>query len=107
MQIHHADGVTRIFSRRLNEITESLPEVLEQMSALRDRNVIFDGEVIAIDAKGNTLAFQELMRRLGRRREIERARAKLAIRLYVFDLVALDGELLIDKPYTERVAALA
>ncbi len=107
VQIHHADGVTRIFSRRLNEITESLPEVLEQMSALRDRNVIFDGEVIAIDAKGNTLAFQELMRRLGRRREIERARAKLAIRLYVFDLVALDGELLIDKPYTERVAALA
>jgi DNA ligase 1 len=107
VQIHHADGATRIFSRRLNEITESLPEVIEQMSALRDRNVIFDGEVIAIDAEGNTLAFQELMRRLGRRREIERARAELAIRLYVFDLIALDGELWIDRPYTERVAALA
>jgi DNA ligase-1 len=47
------------------------------------------------------------MRRLGRRREIERARAELAIRLYVFDLIALDGELWIDKPYTERTAALA
>ncbi len=107
VQIHHADGVTRIFSRRLNEITQSLPEVVEQMSALEDRNVIFDGEVIAIDADGKTLAFQELMRRLGRRREIERARAELAIRLYLFDLLALDGELWIDKPYTERVAALA
>jgi len=107
VQIHHAAGVTRIFSRRLNEITQSLPEVLEQMSALGERNVIFDGEVIAIDAEGNTLAFQELMRRLGRRREIERARAELAIRLYVFDLLALDGELWIDKPYTERVAMLA
>jgi DNA ligase-1 len=107
VQIHHAAGVTRIFSRRLNEITQSLPEVVEQMEALGDRNVIFDGEVIAIDAEGNTLAFQELMRRLGRRREIERARAQLAIRLYVFDLLALDGELWIDKPYTERVAALA
>ncbi len=107
VQIHHADGVTRIFSRRLNEITQSLPEVVEQMSALGERNVIIDGEVIAIDAEGNTLAFQELMRRLGRRREIERARAELAIRLYVFDLLALDGELWIDKPYTERVAALA
>ena len=61
VQIHHADGVTRIFSRRLNEITQSLPEVVEQMSALGDRNVIFDGEVIAIDGEGNTLAFQELM----------------------------------------------
>ena len=107
VQIHHAEGVTRIFSRRLNEITQSLPEVVEQMSALGERNVIFDGEVIAIDAEGNTLAFQELMRRLGRRREIERARSELAIRLYVFDLLALDGELWIDKPYTERVAALA
>ncbi len=106
VQIHHAEGVTRIFSRRLNEITQSLPEVVEQMSALGDRNVIFDGEVIAIDAEGNTLAFQELMRRLGRRREIERARAELAIRLFVFDLIALDGELWIDRPYTERVAAL-
>jgi DNA ligase 1 len=107
VQIHHADGVTRIFSRRLNEITQSLPEVVEQMSALGDRNAILDGEVIAIDADGKTLAFQELMRRLGRRREIERARAELAIRLYLFDLLALDGELWIDKPYTERVAALA
>ncbi len=106
VQIHHADGVTRIFSRRLNEITQSLPEVVEQMSALGNRNVIFDGEVIAIDAEGNTLAFQELMRRLGRRREIERARAEMAIRLYVFDLLALDGELLIDQPYVERIATL-
>jgi DNA ligase-1 len=107
VQIHHADGVTRIFSRRLNEITPSLPEVVEQMSALGERNVIFDGEVIAIDADGNTLAFQELMRRLGRRREIERARAEMAIRLYVFDMLALDGELWIDQPYTDRIAALA
>jgi DNA ligase 1 len=106
VQIHHEGGVTRIFSRRLNEITQSLPEVVEQMNGLGDRNVIFDGEVIAIDAEGNTLAFQELMRRLGRRREIERARAQLAIRLYVFDLLALDGELWIDQTYTERVAAL-
>ncbi len=107
VQIHHADGITRIFSRRLNEITQSLPEVVEQMRALGDRNVIFDGEVIAIDAEGNTLAFQELMRRLGRRREIERARAELAIRLYVFDLIALDGELWIDRPYADRVAMLS
>ena len=107
VQIHHSVSVTRIFSRRLNEITQSLPEIVEQMASLGDRNVIFDGEVIAIDAEGNTLAFQELMRRLGRRREIDRARAELAIRLYLFDLLALDGELWIDKPYTERIAALA
>ena len=104
VQIHCAAGMTRIFSRRLNEITNSLPEIAEQMKSLGDRNVIFDGEVIAVDSKGNTLPFQELMRRLGRRRDVERARAALAIRLYLFDLLALDGELWIDKPYTDRTA---
>ncbi len=106
VQIHHVNGVTRIFSRRLNEITASLPEVVEQMKALGDRSAIFDGEVVAVDAEGNMLAFQDLMRRLGRRREIDRARAALAIRLYLFDLLALDGELWIDKSYAERSVSL-
>ena len=107
VQIHCADGDTRIFSRRLNEITESMPEVVERAKGLGARNAIFDGEVIAVDSAGTPLAFQELMRRLGRRREIERLRVELPIRLYLFDLLALDGELWIDRPYTERIAALA
>lgn len=107
VQIHHADGSTRIFSRKLNEITASLPEIAEAIDRLGGRNVIFDGEVIAVGADGKPLPFQELMRRLGRKREIERVRAELAIRLYLFDLIALDGELWIDKPYAERIAMLA
>lgn len=107
VQIHHADGRTRIFSRRLNEITDSLPEIAQAMDRLGGRNVILDGEVIAVGPEGRPLPFQELMRRLGRKREIERVRAELPIRLYLFDLLALDGELWIDKPYAERVPMLA
>lgn len=107
VQIHHAEGETRIFSRRLNEITQSLPEVVEWAGRLGARNVIFDGEAIAVDAEGTPLAFQELMRRLGRRREVERVRAEMPIQLFLFDLLALDGELWIDRPYTERIAALS
>jgi ATP-dependent DNA ligase I len=107
VQIHHADAVTRVFSRRLNEITTSLPEIAEQARALGARNVILDGEVIAVDTRGRPLAFQELMRRLSRQREIERVRGEFPIRLYLFDLLALDGELCIDRSYAERTAALA
>ena len=54
VQIHHAEnGSVRIFSRRLNEITESIPEVVEIVNRIGARHAIFDGEVIAIDAKGN------------------------------------------------------
>jgi ATP-dependent DNA ligase I len=106
VQIHHAGAETRIFSRRLNEITASIPEIAEQARALGARNVILDGEVIAVDARGMPLAFQELMRRFSRQREIERVRGEFPIRLYLFDLLGLDGELCIDRPYTERTAAL-
>jgi len=108
VQIHHAGAAgTRIFSRRLNEITPSLPEVGEAMARMGERRAIFDGEVIAVDPSGRPLAFQEVMRRFGRVRDVERLRAEQPIELYVFDLLALDGELWIDRPYEERYGELA
>ena len=107
VQIHQAPGGARIFSRRLNEITQSLPEVAEAVARLGDRRAIVDGEVIAVNAAGRPLAFQEVMRRFGRVRGIERLRAEQPIRLFVFDLLALDGELLIDQPYEERYGEMA
>ncbi len=107
VQIHRVGGETRIFSRRLNEITPSLPEVVEAMERLGDRSAILDGEVIAVNDEGRPLAFQELMRRFRRVREIDRLRTEQPIRLYVFDLIGLDGRLLIDQTYQSRTEALA
>ncbi|MBF6559195.1 MAG: ATP-dependent DNA ligase [Candidatus Binataceae bacterium] len=106
VQIHCADGAVRIYSRRLNEITASLPEVVESAARIGPRRAIFDGEVIAVDAAGRPLAFQEVMRRFGRVHDVERMRDAQPVALYLFDLMALDGELLIDAPYAERYAAL-
>ena len=106
VQIHCDDVEVRIFSRRLNEITPSLPEVGELMARIAPRRMIFDGEVIAVDRDGHAIAFQELMRRFGRLRDIERLRVEQPVRLFLFDLISLDGELLIDTTYAERYAAL-
>ena len=106
VQIHCAGADVRIYSRRLNEITPSLPEVSELMAPLAARRAIFDGEVIATDRAGRAIAFQELMRRFGRVRDIERLRLEQPIRLFLFDLMSLDGVLLIDLPYAERYGAL-
>ncbi len=107
VQIHCGEAGVRIYSRALNEITASLPEVVEMASPLRARGAILDGEVIAIDAGGRPLAFQEVMRRFGRVRDIERLRLEQPVQLFVFDLIGLDGNLLIDAPYEERYAALS
>ena len=107
VQIHCTSVGVRIFSRRLNLITLSLPEVSEMVGALTARAAILDGEVIATNAGGRALAFQELMRRFGRTRDIERMRTEQPVRLFLFDLLGLDGELLIDRPYEERYALLS
>jgi len=106
VQIHCDDRHVRIFSRRLNDITPSLPEVVEMMARLGSRRAVVDGEVIAVDAAGRAIAFQELMRRFGRTRDIERSRAEQPVRLFLFDLMSLDGAWLIDVPYADRYAAL-
>jgi DNA ligase-1 len=108
VQVHHLDaGEVRIFSRRMNEITQSLPEVVEIARRIGARRAILDGEVIAVDADGRPAAFQEVMRRFGRTRDIEKMRAEQPVRLFVFDLLALDGELTIDLPLAERIGALS
>jgi DNA ligase-1 len=107
VQIHHLGrGEVRIFSRRLNEITASLPEIVEIARRMGERRAIVDGEVIAVDAGGRPAAFQELMRRFGRTREVEKLRGEQPVRLFLFDVLALDGSLLIDRPWTERISAL-
>jgi DNA ligase 1 len=107
VQLHCIPGGVRIFSRRLNDITPSLPEVERLVERLKARNVILDGEVIAVDAENRPLAFQELMHRFGRVRDIEEKILEQPVRLYLFDILALDGELLIDRPYEERYLALS
>ncbi|HEY2663732.1 MAG TPA: ATP-dependent DNA ligase [Candidatus Binataceae bacterium] len=106
VQIHRVGNQVRIFSRRMNEITPSLPEVVEWMERLGEHYPIFDGEIIAVDGSGRPLAFQELMRRFRRIREIARLRSEQPVRLLLFDLIGLDGDLLIDRPYRERIERL-
>ena len=110
VQIHHAgqneNGGVRIFSRRLNEITESIPDVVEIVKRLGSRDAILDGEVIGVDASGRPAAFQDLMRRFGRTRDVEKARADQPLKLFVFDVLALDGALTIDRPWAERISML-
>jgi DNA ligase 1 len=107
VQIHNTLGGVRIFSRRLNEITPSLPEVVQAIERLGPRHAILDGEVIAVDSSGRHLAFQEVMRRFGRTRDVERLRAEQPIRLFLFDLMTLDDRLMIDLAYEDRYAVLS
>jgi DNA ligase-1 len=107
VQIHCAHknkkAEVKIFSRRLSEVTPSLPEVVEwAQSKIKAADFIVEGEVVAVNAEGKPLPFQELMRRFRRVHQIDETMKEVPVRLYLFDLLYRKGESFIDLPYEER-----
>ncbi|MGE3497279.1 MAG: ATP-dependent DNA ligase [Candidatus Binatia bacterium] len=106
VQIHKEGDEVRIFSRRLQEITDSLPDVADAVRRYAAAGTaIFEGEVLAM-AGERPLPFQELMRRFRRTRDVEAASRDVPVQLFMFDLLRDGDALLLDRPLTERWHAL-
>jgi DNA ligase-1 len=108
VQIHKLGDEVRIFSRRLTDVTESLPEIVETTRKnIQAKEAILEGEIIAIDKLGLPIPFQHLMRRFKRVHAIEDMTEKIPVKLYLFDVLYLNGESLIPVPYLQRRQILA
>lgn len=95
IRIHaHIGDKIKIFSRNLRDITNFLPEIVDELSSI-DNEVILDGEIIAFDKK--PLPFQYLMRKFRLKNEIN-----VPLKLYIFDILYLNGKELIDLEYRKR-----
>lgn len=103
VQIHRKDDKIVIYSRRLTNVTKSLPEVIEvARNDISSREIIVEGEVIAVGDDGRPLPFQYIMRRFRRVRRIGEVMAEIPVKLYLFDILYVDGSRLIDMPYLKR-----
>jgi len=103
VQIHKSKDTVRIYSRRLTDVTESFPEIVQlTWNEIKTSEAILEGEIIAVGEDGSPLPFQHLMRRFRRVHEIENMVEKIPAKLYLFDLIYLDGKSLIADSYNER-----
>jgi DNA ligase-1 len=103
VQIHLKNGAVAVFSRRLSNVTESLPEIVDIVKRnIRAESAIVEGEVVALDTAGFPIAFQHLMRRFKRTRAVAEASQRIPLTLYLFDVLYLNGESLINQPYVQR-----
>ncbi len=100
-QFHKQGDRCAIYSRRLEEMTASLPDVVSQLKAATTHDVIIDGEVIAI-LNGKPMPFQTVLRRIRRKHGVEEAQEEIELRPCVFDILVCDGETLIDLPFSKR-----
>ena len=99
-QVHRSKGRVRVYSRRLEEITSSFPEVVKALE-LAEGEFILDGEVVPF-SEDRPLPFQLLQRRLRRMEGFEEAAKNAPVTYFAFDLLLLDGKETIELPLSER-----
>jgi bifunctional non-homologous end joining protein LigD len=95
-------GRLALRSRKGEDITVRYPELSRLPEGLAGHDLVVDGEVVALDERGRPDfgALQNRMHRTGP--EVPRMAADKPVTYLVFDLLALDGEDLLDRPYAER-----
>jgi DNA ligase-1 len=106
IQVHKSAATVRIYTRNLNEVGTALPEIVAEVRALDEPELILDGEAVAYDAANRPHPFQVTMRRFGRKLEVERLQAELPMRAFFFDCLRRGDASLVDRPARERFHAL-
>ncbi|RSL62040.1 hypothetical protein CEP54_005899 [Fusarium duplospermum] len=104
-QIHCDEhGKVTIFSRHLELMTDKYPDLVELMPKIRGEGVdsfIMEGEVVAVDqATGELKNFQTLTNRA--RKDVAIGSITIDVCLFSFDLMYLNGQPLLDRPFRER-----
>jgi ATP-dependent DNA ligase I len=107
VQVHKSGDEIRVYTRNLNDVTPGVPEIVAAVRGAAARELILDGETIALRADRTPYPFQETMRRFGRRDEADPVRAAMPLSAYFFDCLLADGEDLTAKAAHQRFDALA
>ncbi len=101
VQIHRLGNEVNIFTRRLENISNAVPEIVEYIrKALPSKDFIVEGEII-VTRDGKPISFQYILQRVRRKYDIERMREEVPLKLYLFDVLYYK-EPLIDVPFEKR-----
>jgi ATP-dependent DNA ligase I len=99
VQIHRRDDEVRIYTRNLNDITDTLPGIVDAVRRLPVQQAVLDGEAIWMDA-GGPAPFQYTVS------QIDSGAPPEGIVTFLFDVLHIDGDDLLDTPLQERIARL-
>ncbi len=108
-QLHIGSEYCRIFSRNLEDVTRAFPELINSISSEIRKSLapcILDGEIVAL-VGGKPVFFQDLLTRILRKKEVEDSSSRVPTYYYIFDILLLKDESLINIPLIERKEKLS
>ncbi|MEM2138355.1 MAG: ATP-dependent DNA ligase, partial [Candidatus Anstonellaceae archaeon] len=102
MQVHVSSGKVEIYSRKLEKMTRMFPEITQAAAKLKVKSAIFEGEALAYNEKEKKYySFQQTIQRK-RKYGIEAMAKEFPLRLFVFDIMYLNGKDLTLEAYAKR-----
>ncbi|HEY3421728.1 MAG TPA: ATP-dependent DNA ligase [Methanocellaceae archaeon] len=104
LQVHKLGNEVKLFSRRLENLTDALPEILDYVRrSVKADSAILDCECIAIDVTTNRpIPFQNVLTRIRRIHKVEETQKLFPLNLRPFDVLYINGRNTIDLPFIER-----
>lgn len=99
-QVHKRSGEVRIFSRRMNDVSEAFPEIVSAMAHL-DGDAVLDGEIVA-ERDGRVQPFRHLQTRLQRKSVDPALVAAIPTTFVAFDLLVRNERILLQEPLAQR-----
>jgi DNA ligase 1 len=106
VQIHKDDSEVQLFSRSLEKITKHYPDIVASIKKFSIQNCILEAEIVPLDLETKRIQpFQELMHRK-RKYNIENVIIKYPVKVFLFDILYLEGKDLTEYEYTKRRAIL-
>jgi DNA ligase-1 len=99
VQAHRRDGVVRLFTRNLNEVTDRLPGVVAVVETLPGGDLVLDGEVLGVRDDGAPRRFQDTMGDFGAEGAAGRGGG---LRAVFFDVMYAAGAPVHDEPLAIR-----
>ena len=106
-QVHIGKDSVKIYSRRLEDLTPNFPDIAEAVKAhFKGTEAIIEGECVAVDSEtGYMQSFQEVTHRR-RKHGMSDAVKEIPVRIFMFDILYVDGKDMTNVPYLQRREAI-
>ncbi|MFI6594727.1 ATP-dependent DNA ligase [Nonomuraea sp. NPDC050536] len=107
VQTHRSGSEVRVFTRTLDDITAQVPELVEAVLELPSDDLVLDGEVLALRPDGRPHPFQVTASRATSKTNVDKLREATPLSVFFFDALRVDGDDLLDLPYSDRQERLS
>lgn len=93
-----------LFTRKLENVTKQFPDVVDAVEKhIKGESFVIDSEVVGFNSKsGKYQPFEAISQRIKRKYDIDKLIKELPVEVNVFDILYLDGDSVMNKPFSER-----